>query len=151
MLVHAGRVSGRHLLHPVRSGHRPLPRRHLLQPAKDAQGGALPLRAAEAAAGVAGGAAAVQPGDLPVAAEPGRVPVLRAAGGLLHHHGLLPAQPVPARLPALAAAQVSPGENLDKTATLGPEKFQEKPAAVNGKNFFFCLLDVVILLRKLFL
>lgn len=96
MLAHTGRVSGHHVLHSVRLGHRPLPRRHLLHPAKGAEGGALSLGAAEAAAGVAGGAAAVQPRDLPVAAEPGCVSVHRSAGGLLHHHAVLPAQPVPA-------------------------------------------------------
>lgn len=110
LLVSAGRVSGHHLLHPVCSGDRPFPRRHLLVPAEGPAGGALPLGAAEAAAGVARRSAAFQPRNLPVAAEPGRVPVHRPAGRLLHHHALLPAVPLPARLPPLSAAQVSPGE-----------------------------------------
>lgn len=115
LLVSAGRVSGDHLLHPVRPGDRPFPRRHLLVPAEGAAGGALPLRAAEAAAGVARRSAAVQPRDLPVAAEPGPVPVHRPPGRLLHHHTHLPADPLPARLPPLAAAQVPPGENRAHT------------------------------------
>ncbi|CAF88707.1 unnamed protein product, partial [Tetraodon nigroviridis] len=68
----------------------------------------LPRRDAEAAAGVASRSAALQPGALPVAAEPERVPVHGAAGGLLHHHARLLAEPPPARLTALAAAEVPP-------------------------------------------
>lgn len=125
-LVPAGRVSGHHLLHSVRSGHRSFPRRHLLLAAEGSAGGALPLGAAEAAAGVARRSAAVQPWNLPVAAEPGRVPVHRPAGRLLHHHPLLPSVPLPARLPPLSVAQVSPGENITDTQdTLTRRKFWE--------------------------
>lgn len=102
--VFAVRVAGGHLFYALRSGDRPFPRRHLFIPAKRQASGALPRRAAEAAAGVAHGSAALQPRDLPLADEPGRVPIHRAAGRLLHHHVRFLAEPLPARLAPLTAA-----------------------------------------------
>lgn len=109
-LTSAGRFSGHHVLHSVCSGNRSFPRRHLLIPAEGAPGGALPLGDAEAAAGVAHLPAAVQPRNIPVAAQPVCVAVHWPAGRLLCHHPLVSSVPLPAGLAPLSAAQVSPGE-----------------------------------------
>lgn len=125
LLVSADCVSGDHLLHSVCSGYRSFPCCHLVIPAKGSAGGTLPHSVAQVAAGVARLSAAVQPWNLPLAAQPVRVPLHWPACRLLHYHPLLSSDPLPAWLPPLSAAQISPGEKIHTGCTEQQEDVNE--------------------------